>query len=129
MNIEQFLMQNEESTSTELIKDVVVSDRFKDTEGNFIPFKIKSITRQRLTELSIQSEKIGIALDYLLIEESCTQPSFRSIELQNQYKVKDASKLIDKVLLPGEVIRLSKEILKLNKLDKSIDDMILEAKK
>ena len=129
MNIEQFLMQNEESTSTELIKDVVVSDRFKDTEGNFIPFKIKSITRQRLTELSIQSEKIGIALDYLLIEESCTQPSFRSIELQNQYKVKDASKLIDNVLLPGEVIRLSKEILKLNKLDKSIDDMILEAKK
>ena len=129
MNIEQFLMQNEESTSTELIKDVVVSDRFKDAEGNFIPFKIKSITRQRLTELSIQSEKIGIALDYLLIEESCTQPSFRSIELQNQYKVKDASKLIDKVLLPGEVIRLSKEILKLNKLDKSIDDMILEAKK
>ena len=129
MNIEQFLMQNEESTSTELIKDVVVSDRFKDTEGNFIPFKIKSITRQRLTELSIQSEKIGIALDYLLIEESCTQPSFRSIELQNQYKLKDASKLIDKVLLPGEVIRLSKEILKLNKLDKSIDDMILEAKK
>lgn len=31
-------------------KDVFISDRFRDEEGNLVPFRIRTITRRKMTD-------------------------------------------------------------------------------
>lgn len=127
MSIKEFLLAGEVSSNVE--KEVIISDRFVDENGKPIPFKIRSITRLELTELTNQAERTNKALDYLLVEKCCIEPNFKDVELQDRYGVKDGYYLIDKILLAGEVNQITTQILGISKLGKSFDEALEEAKK
>lgn len=123
MELTAFLMENVE---TELTEEVLISKRFKDANGEPLPFEIKAITSKRDNQLTKASEKkevnngkVSVYTDYeeyvfRLVAECTTFPNFKSKELQESWQVLGADKLISKMLLPGELAELAKRIQKLN---------------
>ena len=125
MDLNAFFMENVE---TELTDEVVISKRFKDADGKLVPFKIQAITSTRDTQIKKQCEKkelnkatgqLMITTDYdeylaRLVTECTVYPNFKSKELQDSWGVLGADQLINKMLLPGELTELSKQIQRLN---------------
>lgn len=123
MELKAFLMENVE---TELTEKVLISKRFKDANGEPLPFEIKAITSKRDNQLTKASEKkevnngkVNITTDYeayvlKLVCECTTYPNFKNKELQESWQVLGADTLINKMLLPGELAELAKRIQKLN---------------
>ena len=126
MKISDFLINN--NVGNILEKEVIISDRFVDDEGNYIPFKIRNITA---TEISDIERKTTNPVERFIgyIEQACLEPNFRSVELQKHYGVMGGNELVEKVLLAGEIDKLATEILKLSGYFKTFDDLIKEAKK
>ena len=109
---------------------VIISDRFKDDNGEMLPFEIKAITSHRDTELrkahTIQKEmKKGVfqpSLDsttYMkaLAIECVVHPNLNDKDVQDSYGVMSAGQLLDEMLLPGEYNELLEQIQKINGWD------------
>lgn len=127
MKISDFLIEN--NIGNNLEKEIIVSNRFADENGNFIPFKVRSIDSIELKDIKRLSRNDEMLIDIHLVANACVEPNFNSVELQNHYGVKNAFDLVQKVLLPGEINILSMQILKLSGYGMPFEKILEEAKK
>ena len=110
-------------------KEVVISNRFLDDQGNPVPFKIRAITQEENDALIRAStrvkEKNGSRIEYIdnvdltrrLVVASTVSPDFSSKELCDAYGVVSPLLVPGKMLLAGEYNRLMDAISKLSSLD------------
>ena len=127
MKISDFLINN--NVGSVLEKDIIVSDRFTDEDGKILPFKIRNISSRELADINRLVGENKYLADAHIVARCCLEPNFKSVELQNHYKIMNDSELVEKVLLVGEINKLSTAILKLSGYGKSFDELAEEAKK
>ncbi|SFM29180.1 Phage XkdN-like tail assembly chaperone protein, TAC [Gracilibacillus orientalis] len=114
-----------------------ISKRYKDNQGNIIPFVFKPITTERVDELEKQSMKmvkqkgrhIGQELDQArfmarIAVESTIFPDFKSKELRQAYKTEDPIEVAKKVLnIAGEFSGWLSKASEVNGFDETPDDL------
>lgn len=113
----------------EIIKEVVISDRFKDENGNTVPFKIKALTKSKVEQLARQCKAkyagkdvdIDIELGNAMIVEATIRPDFKNADLCKAYDTLDPIEAVSKMLLYGEANKLAEAISELSGVDKGID--------
>ena len=140
MNIDDFLLNHELKIGE--TKDVFISKRFADENDKLIPFKIRTIseaehkairqacTRTMTDKLKGRSKELDRDKYALMMVVECTvEPNFKNAELQAKYScVSEPEKLLGKILLPGEFVYLSDEILTFNGFNDDINEMAEEIK-
>jgi len=111
---------------TGVTKEVIVSNRFKDDEGNPVPFVIKAISQKENENLARMSRKMSNVngkpverLNDLLYTKrlvlACVQePDFSNQEICKYYGTEDPLDVPSQMLSVGEYSRLSNAILELN---------------
>ncbi len=112
-------------------KDVFISDRFRDEEGNLVPFRIRTITQEendRLIRKSMKTRKEnGQTVEYLdnveltkqIVVAAVVFPDFRDKELCDAYGTMDPFELPGKMLRSGEYNALTKAIFTFSEVDES----------
>lgn len=122
-------------------RDVIISDRFIGEDGQPLPFRIKpirgdvlnAIEQESLSQTGGKGGNVDVTTDTVkyvtgLLAASVVSPDLDAVDIQDAYGASSARELIDKMLLAGERNRLFNAIRELNGLDKSLDDMVKEAK-
>lgn len=116
-------------TYTEETTEVVISDRFKDENGEPVKFKIKTLTQEQCNQIAKRSYvdvmingKKQRELDRILylnrcLVEAVVYPNFRDHDLCVAYGTEDPVLLPQKMLLTREYERLGNAFMKLNGLD------------
>ncbi|GKX29193.1 phage portal protein [Vallitalea longa] len=137
-NLQAFFAQNVDQTIT--IKQVI-STRFKDEEGNPIPFEFQAISREREKEIrksctkKERDRKRGMKT--IIDEDSfidkfvaaCTVfPNLKDSDLQKSYGVMGEVDLLKAMLLPGEFTEALLVAQEVNGYDKDMNDLVEEAK-
>lgn len=131
-----------DNTNVEAVDEVIVSNRWKNSKGEPIKFKIKSITQEENNQITKQCEKkrkdMGgryvVETDSKLycaklIVASTVFPDFNNADLQNSYGVPgQPEKLVVKMLNPGEYTNLLTAINAINGFNEDINEEIEEAK-
>jgi len=133
-----FFAQNAVSDET---MDVVVSTRFKDKDGNPVPWKIRSMTEAENEECRKAATKkvkvkAGVHVpetntdDYLakLVVASVVYPNLKDAELQKSYNVLGAEALLRAMLRPGEYAALVQKVQEINGFDRGMDELIEDVK-
>ncbi len=134
MSLESFMLKDEVQEI-----EYVASKRFKDKEGNYEKWRLKTITADENDAIRKQCYKqiqVGKRMKQefdtvryleLLADKCVVYPDLHNVELQNHYGEMDAIKLLKKHLLnPGEYDDLMAEIQRINGY--SLDDAVEEAK-
>ena len=116
-------------------KEIVISRRFLDEDGNPAKFKIRSITQDEADALLKQSTRTvkkrdgslertvdGQDFNRRLIVAATLVPDFKSTELCDAYGVMDPLMVPGKMLFSGEFSNLLREILDLSGLGGSVED-------
>lgn len=116
-------------------KEIVISRRFLDEDGNPAKFKIRSITQDEADALLKQSTRTVKKRDgslertvddqdfnRRLIVAATLVPDFRSTERCGAYGVMDPLMVPGKMLFSGEFSNLLREILDLSGLGGSVED-------
>lgn len=116
-------------------KEVVISKRFLDEDGNPAKFKIRSVTQDEADTLLKQSTRTMKKRDgsmeqtvddqnfnRRLIVAATVMPDFRAKELCDAYGVLDPLLVPGKMLFSGEFSNLLREILDLSGLTDSVED-------
>ena len=106
----------------DVTEDVVISDRFKDQNGNVVPFKIKALTKGKVEQLARQCRvknkgkdfDTNVELGTRMIVEATVYPDFTSAELCEAYGTLDPLEVVSKMLLYGEANKLAAAISKLS---------------
>lgn len=120
----------------DLTEEVVVSDRFKDKEGNALKFKIKVMTNAKFNELRRRATKqkgrkiefdpnafqLGIVIEHTL------EPDFKNAESLQKLGCMNPEQYVEKVLLPGEIVELASQIQKLSGFDVEMEELVEEVK-
>ena len=91
-------------------KEVVISTRIKDEDGNPIPWELQPLSTSRVRKLRKKATKqikgvVDIDIDELNLAmalESVVFPDLKDPALQDSYGVMGEEQLLDKILLPGE---------------------------
>ena len=123
--LEAFMLEEKEE-----IVEYVASKRFKDSEGNPIPWKLRTITAKENDELRKQCYKqvqTGKRLKQefdttkyleLLVLKSVVEPNLNSVELQDYYHTMSAVDLLKEHLLrPAEYDDLTAKAQEINGYD------------
>lgn len=134
MSLESFMLKDEVQEI-----EYVASKRFRDKEGNYEKWKLKTITADENDAIRKQCYKqiqVGKRMKQefdtvryleLLADKCVVYPDLHNVELQNHYGEMDAIKLLKKHLLnPGEYDDLMQKIQEINGY--SLDDAVEEAK-
>lgn len=108
-------------------KEIIISHRFKDENGNPVPFIIRAISQEENEALRKQSTRVyksktgetirefnGEKFTRLFTIAGTVQPDFRASDLCEAYGVLDPEMVIGKILLAGEYSRLSEAIADLS---------------
>lgn len=115
-------------------KEVVISDRFVDENGNVVPFKIRALTQEENEALVKRSrhmrridgqwqEKLdNMELSRRTVVAATVEPGFSSQEMCDAYGVLDPLMVPGKMLLSGEYARLMQEITDLSGFDADIGE-------
>lgn len=134
MNLMDFLIEH---TGTELTEEVAVSERFKDKNGKLLKFKIRAMSNDEFSAMQKRNTKYdkkgrpsfdqrGAIMDVVLL---CTvDPNFRSEEAVRKANVLSPEQLVNKLLLPGEVMELYRVISELSGFDKEPEELKDEVK-
>ena len=133
-----FFAQNNMADITE---EFIVSERFKDKDGQPVPWKIRSMTeaeneaiRKSATKrIKVKNSGYTTEVDseeYIarLAVSSVVFPNLKDAALQESYQVKGADSLLRKMLLPGEYAALIQKVQELNGFDKDMNELIEEVK-
>lgn len=107
---------------TELTKEIVISDRFKDKDGNVVPFKIKALTQDENDTISNRCYKVKnnmrtfdmLEYNRRLIVAATVVPDFKNSELCAAYGVTDPTQAAAKMLYAGEFATLVNAISELS---------------
>lgn len=114
-----------------------ISRRFKDKDGNVIPFKFKPITTDRVDELEKTSLKsiikdnrvVGKEVDNArfmarIAVESTTYPDFKATEMREAYRTEDPVEVAKLVLhIPGEFANWVAKSAEINGFDDNLEDL------
>nr|DAU66718.1 MAG TPA: tail assembly chaperone protein [Caudoviricetes sp.] len=107
-------------------KEIIISERFKDQDGNIIPFKIRAITQEEndmLAKKSRKGKKVnGIYNEQLdnteysrrLVVAATVFPPFDNAEICKKYDVLDPLLVPGKMLLAGEYAKLVNAIMEIS---------------
>ena len=107
-------------------KEVVISDRFVDENGNAVPFKIRALTQEEndaIVRQSTHRRKIdgqwqenldNIEFSRRMVVAATVEPDFAGKELCDAYGVLDPLMVPGKMLLSGEYARLMQAIADLS---------------
>ena len=122
--------------TTQEEKEVVISKRFQDENGNPVPFKIRALSQEENDNLTKQAtrqvrvngqplEKLDSA-DYTrrVIVAATVEPDFQSKEMCDAYGVLDPLLVPGKMLLSGEYARLGREIMALSGFEQTLEDEV-----
>lgn len=124
---------------TEERKEVLISKRFQDENGNLIPFIIRQISQaenEEIVKKATKTKKVrGVPQEYVdgaevsrrLVVAATVDPDFTSKEICDAYGVLDPLMVPGKMLLSGEYNRLLDEITSLSGFE-SLEDLETEAK-
>ncbi len=125
------------------VVEYVASKRFLGDDGNPIPWKLRTITSGKNSELRKASMKpqpvpgkknrTEMGLDVYgyvtkLIVACTVFPDLNDKELQDSYGVMGAEELLDVMLLPGEKDALGAKVQEINGYDAETDEQVEEAK-
>lgn len=123
-------------------KKVVVSNRFRDEDGQPVEWEIKALTTdeneecQRKAMVNIPDavrrgqytrELDSIKYQSALNTAAVVWPDLNNAELQDKYGVKTPEALLKKMLYAEETAELTKEILSFSKIE-TLEDKVQEAK-
>lgn len=129
-----FLLANPVNT---IEKEVIVSKRIKDAEGNLLKFKVRPMLNEQYLEYQNQCvvPKKGGKIDFnskrfnqLVILNHTVEPNFRSVELMQQAGCATPEQLLNKFLLAGEIQVLSEQIRQISGFADSLDELVDEVK-
>lgn len=113
----------------EKTKDVIISARFKDENGNIVPFTIKNITQEENTALNKKCKRIetvkgmrmesfdSVKYTNMLVVACTVQPDFREADICEAYHTMDPLDVPSRMLTAGEFTKLTQEIMDLNDFD------------
>lgn len=117
-------------------KEVYISDRFKDENGNVVPFKIRALAQEETEKLARQSRKTrkvdGQKVDYVddielshrIAVAATVFPDFSNAEICERYGTLDPLEAVGRMLKSGEFKKLMDEISDFS----GYDDLESEAK-
>lgn len=120
---------------TESKQEVVISDRFVDEEGKPLPFILRSLTQERIRDITKHSNREKIVNGKKTLEldsdlfisrclvESCIQPNFKEKDICDQYGTIDPLEVPQKMLLIGEYNKLGQAFMELNGLNSGEFDL------
>lgn len=103
-------------------KEIVISDRFQDENGDPVPFKIRALTQEENDKITRQatrrvknggqiSEQLdSVDFSHRMVVAATVEPDFQAKELCDAYGVVDPLLLPGRMLLSGEYAKLLKEI-------------------
>ena len=123
---------------TNLEKEVVISKRFVDENGEPIPFKIRALSQEENDRMLKQSTKVeiknGQRVEYVDNVEYCRRlvvaatvyPDFSAKELCEGYDVASPLLVPVKMLLSGEYSTLVSEIMELSGVDVDVNAPVYE---
>lgn len=102
-------------------KEVVISKRFKDKNGDPIPFEIKPIPTSKIRKLRKSAMryingKVNVDIDVLnqlMVIESLVYPDLKNEDLQQKFGIMGEEALLDAMLLPGEFDDLTTQVTEL----------------
>lgn len=134
MALTDFLLANPVDNIT---KEVVVSERLKDENGELFKFKIRPMQHEQY--LSYQEQctipKKGGKIDFntrkfnqLLILNHTEYPNFRNAEFLQQAGCRTPEQAINKFLLAGELSTLAEQIRQVSGFNDSLDDLVDDVK-
>ena len=137
-NLQAFFAQNAEVTTN--IKEII-STRFKDSKGSVIPFEFRALNSEEdknIKKSCMKKVKMkkGVYQDELDIDTytckflaaSIVFPDLKNEELQKSYGVIGEVDLLRTMLLPGEFTEASLIAQSINGYNKSMNDLVEEAK-
>ena len=120
-------------------KDVIISKRFKDDDGNLVPFKIKVLSQAENEKLRVRASKpikrngVIVGQDFdsikygnMLVIASVVEPNFADAELCKAYNTLDPEEVPGKMLTAGEFNKLVRAINDLNGFSEDTEE-VLEA--
>lgn len=132
--LQDFLNSNPVDNLTE---EVVVSNRFKDKEGNFLKFKIKAMSGPEFEDVRKRSTTIqkkgkvefnAQRFNNTSVINNTLEPSFKDAESIKKLGCSTPEEYLNKVLLPGEIATLAEHIQKLSGFDTDMEELVEEAK-
>lgn len=135
MSLVRFFKEN---TAERIVqKDIIISDRFKDENGNLIAFKIQSLEPKQFGKIQdsaytidVKSQKMNFNSDIYkrnLMASCVVYPDLMDSELQDNYGVTNPQDLLNEMLSAGEFNALYQEVEKINST-KSIEELKGEVK-
>lgn len=139
-NLQAFMAQNVEKAA---IEERAVSERFKGEDGKAIKWQFGAVggdtdaaLRKECTRRVPVPMKKGLMMPELdgnryslkLAIATIKFPDLNNVELQNSYGAMDAEQLLQKMLLPGELIKVKEIVQEVNGFDQSMDELVDEAK-
>ena len=107
-------------------KEVIISSRFKDENGEDVPFVIKALRQDEIDEITrkctitkkingtLQDKLDNLSFARHLIVAGTVEPDFKSTDMCNAYGVLDPLLVPGKLLLAGEYSKLSNAIAQLS---------------
>lgn len=135
-NLQAFMVPNVATT-----REVIVSERFKDENGNVKPFVIKTLSQEEADQVSksatLPVKKNGVVVDEMLdktefgkalVLACVVEPNLQDAELCKFYKTLDPKDVPNKMLRAGEYTRLVKAINEFNGFNESVADLEEKAK-
>lgn len=120
-----------------LTKEIAVSERIKDENGELYKFKIKTMTQKELDNLRAKSTTYGkgnkkiwdnAKFNSAVVINNTIYPNFKDAENLKKLGAVTPEDYLDKVLLAGEINRLSIEIMSFSGFNQDINELIEQAK-
>lgn len=136
-SLQEFLNNNPVDNLT---AEVVVSERFRDKNGNILKFKIKAMTNEEFEEIRKAAMRVSFSkgkrsLDFdvrrfneLIVINNTVDPNFKDAESIKKLGCVTPEQYLNKVLLAGEIAELAQQIQKLSGFGKDMDELVEEAK-
>lgn len=124
-------------STTQVEREVIVSDRFLDEGGKPVPFKIRAVTQAENEAITKQATRRvrenGQMVDRLdsvdftrrMLVTAVVEPDFSNTEMCQAYGVLDPLLVPGRMLLAGESSKLMREIMDLSGFnDANIEDTV-----
>lgn len=132
--LQEFLNSNPIDNMTE---EVVISERFKDRDGNVLKFKIRAMTSKEFDDIRKRSMRLKKGRQFELDVERFNSaivinqtvvPDFRNAASIEKLGCATPEEYLNKVLLAGEIAELVNQIQRLSGFDRDMNELIDEAK-
>lgn len=129
-SVNQFFKENRKARKNEFY---AASKMFTDDKGEPLKWELRPLSPKKVAIIRNRSlnkngtqnnEQFGL----LLTAEAVVSPDLHNADLQDSYGVKKAEDLLYELLDLSEFYALQLEVLRMNGLDKSLEDLVAEAK-